>query len=71
MSSPLPGAATVQEVVADALAKLPEGPSWIVGEHLRQATKLLGTVTRNEAVRFMMEASRAVMGADATKGAGA
>ena len=32
--APLPGAATVDEVVADALERLPQGPSWIVGEFL-------------------------------------
>jgi short-subunit dehydrogenase len=65
--APLPGAATVDEVVADALEHLPLGPSWIVGEHLREAGKLLGSVSRNEAVAFMAEAAATTMGSDAAE----
>lgn len=59
---PLPGAATVAEVVEDAITKLPEGPSWIVGEQLRAGLSVLGSVSRNEAVGLMVQASRAAMG---------
>ena len=60
--APLAGAATVDEVVTDALEQLANGPSRIVGEHLREATKLLGTISRNEAVAYMVQASEAAMG---------
>ncbi len=60
--APLPGASTVDEVVADALERLPQGPSWIVGEFLRDASKMLGSMSRNEAVGFMVQASAATMG---------
>jgi short-subunit dehydrogenase len=59
--APLPGAATVGEVVADAVERLPHGPSWIVGEHLREAAKMLGGMTRNEIVGFMVAAGEATM----------
>ena len=62
--APLAGAATVDEVVADAIERLPHGPSWIVGEHIRGAAQLLGGMPRNEAVGFMVQASAAAMGGD-------
>ena len=48
--APLPGVATVDEVVGDALAHLPHGPSWIVGEQMRAGLQMLGGMPRNEAV---------------------
>ena len=48
-NAPLPGASRVDEVVADTLERLPQGPSWIVGEFLRDASKMLGSMSRNEA----------------------
>jgi short-subunit dehydrogenase len=60
--APLPGAATVDEVVADALEKLAEGPSWMVGEFLRDAARHIGAMPRNDAVLLMMQASAGAMG---------
>ena len=65
--APLPGAATVDEVVTDALEQLPHGPSWIVGAHVREGLKLLGGMSRNEIVEVMVQASRDTMGAQATE----
>jgi short-subunit dehydrogenase len=60
--APLPGAATVDEVVADAIGYLAEGPTRIVGAHLREAAKLLGGMSRNGAVGFMVQAAESTMG---------
>jgi short-subunit dehydrogenase len=59
--APLPGAATTDEVVTDALEHLANGPSRIVGEQLRGGLQLLGGLPRAEAVGFMVQASRATM----------
>ncbi len=61
----IPGAATPDEVVADALANLSKGPTWFVGEMLRAGARQLGALPRSEAVRMMIQASRdGVMGPD-------
>jgi uncharacterized protein len=62
--APLPGAATVDEVVADALDQLAHGPTRIVGEHIRSGMQYLGGLPRNEAVNLMIQASATTMGAD-------
>jgi short-subunit dehydrogenase len=63
--TPLPGVATVDEVVGDALANLAHGPSWMVGEHLRAGLQMLGGMPRNDAVNLMMKAASATMDHDA------
>src|SRR5262245_9592484 len=60
--APIPGAATVDEVVSEAFENLANGPSWMVGEGMRQAAKFLGGMSRNEAVQLMIQASAATMG---------
>jgi short-subunit dehydrogenase len=66
---PLPGVTSVDEVVADAIERLPEGPSWMVGEQLRTgATLLTGGMTRNELVAIMVQMSANTMNA-ASEGA--
>ncbi len=60
--APLPGAATIDEVVGDAIEHLAHGPSRIVGDQLRQGLQLLGGMPRGDAVGFMMQASNATMG---------
>ena len=69
--APLPGAATVDEVVRDALARLPHGPSWMVGEQLRAGLQMLGGMPRKDAVELMMKAASATMDHDAGAGGGA
>jgi short-subunit dehydrogenase len=64
--APLPGAATVDEVVQDAIEQLPHGPSWMVGAHLREGIKVFGGMSRNEVVDLMTQASAATMGQDST-----
>jgi short-subunit dehydrogenase len=60
--APIPGAASVDEVVAEAFENLSNGPTWIVGERVRQAAKFLGGLSRNEAVQLMIRASAGAMG---------
>ena len=57
----IPGAARADEVVAEALAHLGQGPTWFVGEMLREGSKHLGAMDRNDAVRLMLEVGAGVM----------
>ncbi|MEY8018672.1 SDR family NAD(P)-dependent oxidoreductase [Mycobacterium servetii] len=59
-----PGAAAVDDVIGEAFENLSNGPTWIVGEDLRAATQMMGSLTRNQLVRLMAQASAAAMGAD-------
>ena len=61
--APLPGVTGVDEVVADALDHLHLGPSWMVGEQLREGAKLLtGGMSRNDLVGVMVQMSQEAMG---------
>lgn len=57
-----PGAVPVADVVSEAFDNLGNGPTWIVGEDLRAATQMMGSISRSDAVRFIVEASRDAMG---------
>jgi short-subunit dehydrogenase len=57
-----PDTTTVDEVIREAFDNLASGPTWIVGEQMRAAARMLGSLTRNEAVRLMTQASAAAMG---------
>jgi uncharacterized protein len=61
---PFSGAATVDEVVRDALARLPHGPSWIVGDQMYTGLQMLSGMPRSEAVAVLMKAASATMGPD-------
>lgn len=54
--------ATVDDVIAEAFANLTNGPTWIVGQDMRAAAQMMGSVSRSDAVRFIMQASAAAMG---------
>jgi hypothetical protein len=71
VGEPLPGAATVDEVVRDALARLLHGPSWIVGDQMYAGLQMLGGMPRSEAVQVLMKAASATMDHDAADGDGA
>jgi uncharacterized protein len=60
-ATPIPGAATPKEVVAEALAHLADGPTWFVGDLLREGQKQLGSMPRNDAVRLMRTVGAGVM----------
>jgi short-subunit dehydrogenase len=66
----LAGAATVDEVVRDALARLPHGPSWIVGDQMYAGLQMLGGMPRSEAVQVLMKAASATMDHHADGGGG-
>jgi short-subunit dehydrogenase len=57
-----PGAATAEDVIAEAFDNLANGPTWIVGENMRAAYQMLGSLTRNQAVELITQASAAAMG---------
>lgn len=59
-----PGATSVPDVVAEAFDNLANGPTWIVGEDLRAAAQMMGSISRNDAVRFIAQAAAAAMGDD-------
>ena len=65
--APIPGAASADDVIREAFENLSNGPTWMVGEPLRQAAKFLGGLSRNEAVRLMIQASASTMGGDARR----
>jgi short-subunit dehydrogenase len=52
---PLPGVATVDDVVAEAIANLANGPTWFAGEQVREGAQRLSALPRGEAVRMMLD----------------
>jgi short-subunit dehydrogenase len=65
-NTPLAGAVSVDDSVADALEHLADGPTWFVGDMLRDGAQQLGSVSRSDAVKVMIELGDATMGPDAT-----
>jgi short-subunit dehydrogenase len=59
--TPIPGAATPEQVVGEALANLGNGPTWFVGEQLREGSKALGSMARRDAARVMLDGGAGVM----------
>jgi uncharacterized protein len=57
----IPGAATPGEVAAEAFDNLAAGPTWFVGEVLREGSKALGGMARSDAARIMFDAGAGVM----------
>jgi short-subunit dehydrogenase len=60
-TTPIEGASTVQQVVDEAIANLADGPTWFVGEQLRQAAQAMGSMTRSDAVRMMVQHAGGIM----------
>lgn len=58
-----PGAASVDDVIAEAFENLTNGPTWFVGEELRGMVQMLTSLDRNEAAHLMAQAISAAMGA--------
>ena len=67
-TTPLEGAVSVEETVAEALEQLANGPTWFVGDMLRDGARQLGSMSRSDAVKVMSELGDATMGPDATPG---
>jgi short-subunit dehydrogenase len=63
--APIPGAVSAEETAAAALANLTNGPTYFVGDMLRDGAKTLGSMPRNDAVRMMAEMAKTTMAADA------
>jgi uncharacterized protein len=59
------GAVTAASVVDEAFANLGNGPTIATGDDVRMASELFKSMTRNEVVRLIMQASADVMGSDA------
>ena len=55
---------SVEQVITEAFENLSNGPTLMVGDMMRAAVQMLSSVTRNEAVNFMIQAQAAVMGGD-------
>jgi uncharacterized protein len=62
-ATPVPGSATTEQVVAEALANLSDGPTWFVGEQLRQTAAQLAALPRGDAVRAIMRHTGGTMAA--------
>ncbi|OBG74835.1 MULTISPECIES: SDR family NAD(P)-dependent oxidoreductase [unclassified Mycobacterium] len=58
------GAATIDEVIAEAFDNLGNGPTVLVGETMRAAAQLLASLSRNQAVALFTQAAAAAMGPD-------
>jgi short-subunit dehydrogenase len=63
-ATPLEGAVSAEDTAAEALEQLPNGPTWFVGDMLREGAQQLGLVSRSDAVKLMIEMGDATMGAD-------
>jgi short-subunit dehydrogenase len=59
--TPIPGAITPDDTVAEAIANLQNGPTWFVGEQLRNSAQLLGSMARNDAVAMMKQYGGGIM----------
>ena len=63
-AGPIAGAATAEDVVAEALANLANGPTCFATEDVREGVKHLGAMSRNDAARVMLQLDGGVMGSD-------
>ncbi len=57
-----PGAAAVDDVIAEAFENLTNGPTWMVGADMRAAVPMMASLTRRQIVELMTQASVAAMG---------
>ena len=57
-----PGAATVDDVIAEAFENLTNGPTWFVGDVMRAAEQLTSSLTRKQTVELFAQAAAAAMG---------
>jgi short-subunit dehydrogenase len=55
-------AATAEDVVAEAFDNLTNGPTVLVGDVMKAAAQILGTLTRRQAVELLTAAGAATMG---------
>jgi short-subunit dehydrogenase len=60
-NSPIPGAVTAEDTVAEAIANLSNGPTWFVGDQMREGARHLGAMDRNDAVRLLVQNAGGIM----------
>jgi len=63
-NSPIAGATTAEETVAEALANLTCGPTLFVGKSFRESAGNLRSMSRNDVVKAMLQAAGGIMGED-------
>jgi short-subunit dehydrogenase len=63
-TSPIPGATSAEDTVAEAIANLQNGPTWFVGEEFRKNEAIMRSMSRPEVVKAMIEMSKEIMGDD-------
>jgi short-subunit dehydrogenase len=56
------GAASVDDVIAEAFENLTNGPTWMAGDAIRGAAQMLASLTRKQAVELFTAAAAAAMG---------
>jgi uncharacterized protein len=59
--SPIPGAMTSEDTVSEVIANLENGPTWFVGETLREGARHLRSLDRNDAVRLLEQFAQTAM----------
>jgi short-subunit dehydrogenase len=59
-----PDAAGVDDVIREAFENLGNGPTLMAGDMMKAAAQTLGSLSRNEAVNLIAQASAAAMGSD-------
>lgn len=59
-----PDADAVETVISEAFDNLTNGPTLFVGEMMRAAAQVMGSLTRKQAVEMFIAASAAAMGSD-------
>jgi short-subunit dehydrogenase len=59
--APIPGAVSAEDTVAEAIANLSKGPTWFVGEQMREGARQLGAMDRNDAVRLLVQNAGGIM----------
>ena len=57
-----PGAAAVEDVIAEAFENLTNGPTWMAGEDVRAALPMMASLTRKQIVELFAQAQAAAMG---------
>ena len=60
-TTPIPGAVTAAATAAEAIANLSNGPTWFVGEQLREGARMLGAMPRSEAVKVVLQMGGGIM----------
>jgi uncharacterized protein len=58
------GAGSVDDVIAEAFENLANGPTLMVGDAMRAATQMMGSLTRNQTVELFTQAAAAAMGSN-------